>query len=144
MNYGRFFTLLKRVPNAEDAKCDFVSQFTGGRTTSLKEMTPKEYDTMCEVLEARLNWTLKKRRSTALKLMQELGIDTTSWKHVDAFCLAPRIAGRKFSQLNSDELAALATKLRMIKRKGGLEKSKQKQTTGECHFLMINNKNIES
>lgn len=143
MNYGRFFTLLKRVPNAEDAKCDFVSQFTGGRTTSLKEMTPKEYDTMCEVLEARLNWTLKKRRSTALKLMQELGIDTTDWSKVNVFCIDARIAGKPFAKLTTQELEILTVKLRQIKRKGGLEK-KQKQTTGECHFLMINNKNIES
>ena len=60
---------------------------------------------------------LRRRRSEVLKLMQQLGIDTTNWNRVDAFCEDVRIAGKAFRHISIDELEVLAVKLRAIKRK---------------------------
>lgn len=127
-NYARFYVLLNRLPTAdrEELKAALVSQYTGGRTESLREMTTKEYDAMCEAMQqmdksykAREIYReeLRRKRSTVLKLMQKQGIDTTDWNRVDAYCLNPRIAGKKFIHLTTEELETVAIKLRIIRRK---------------------------
>ena len=128
-NYHRFYASLNRLPggNTEDMKETLVSSFTDGRTTSLKEMTQKEYNAMCASLEERtgMKEQLKKKRSLCLKLMQKAGIDTTDWQRVNAFCEDPRIAGKVFARLTSEELEKLSVKLRSIQRKGGLKPKKE-------------------
>ena len=115
-------------------------QYTNGRTTSLRETTPQEYDLMCRDMEhltghdaqcEALRRQLRRRRSEVLKLMQQLGIDTTDWNRVDRFCSDTRIAGKAFRHISIDELEALAVKLRTIARKGGLKAHPQQpeQTT---------------
>lgn len=127
-NYARFYVLLNRLPTTdrEELKAELVSQYTGGRTDSLREMTTKEYDAMCEAMQqmdqnrkAREIYReqLRQKRSVALKLMQRHGIDTTDWERVDAFCMNPRIGGKKFAKLTVDELDMVAVKLRIINRK---------------------------
>ena len=85
-NYHRFYASLNRLPggNTEDMKETLVSSFTDGRTTSLKEMTQKEYNAMCASLEERTGWKeqLKKKRSLCLKLMQKAGIDTVKLRAI--------------------------------------------------------------
>lgn len=137
-NFARFYGILKASYNfaskelGNDFKEDVVSQFTNGRTTSLREMTRKEYNTMCDKLEgatAQLLRTVKevqrRHRSKCLKLMQKLGIDTTDWTRINAFCQDQRIAGKVFSQLSNEELEQLSVKLRSIQRKGGLKPKKE-------------------
>lgn len=123
-NYHRFYASLNRLSggNTEDMKETLVSSFTDGRTTSLKEMTQKEYNAMCASLEERTGWKeqLKKKRSLCLKLMQKAGIDTTDWQRINDFCRNPKIAGKEFAQLGVKDLDALQVKLRAILRKGGL------------------------
>ena len=127
-NYARFYTLLKLLPGAD--KETLVSQYTDGRTTSLRETTPQEYDLMCRDMERLTDYDaqrealrrqLRRRRSEVLKLMQQLGIDTTNWNRVNAFCEDARIASKAFRHISIDELEALAVKLRTIARKGGLK-----------------------
>ena len=127
-NYARFYTLLKKMPGAD--KETLVAQYTDGRTTSLRETTPQEYDLMCRDMERLTGYDecvegirrqLRRKRSEVLKLMQQLGIDTTNWIRVDAFCEDVRIAGKAFRHISIDELEALAVKLRTIVRKGGLK-----------------------
>lgn len=127
-NYARFYVLLSRLPapDRDELKAQLVSQFTGGRTESLRKMTDKEYDALCDELQ-RLDANrrarelyraeLRRRRSAALHLMQRLGIDTTDWNRVDTYCLHPRLAGKEFRKLTADELETLAIKLRIILRK---------------------------
>lgn len=132
-NFARFYGILKKSYKfatkelGDEFKEGVVSQFTNGRTTSLRDMTRKEYDMMCDKLEgvtAKLIRTAKdvqrKHRSQCLRLMQKLGIDTTDWVRVNAFCEDPRIAGKVFRRLSNEELDQLAVKLRTIERKGGL------------------------
>lgn len=127
-NYARFYTLLKLLPGAD--KELLVAQYTDGRTTSLRETTRQEYDRMCRDMERETGYDefvegirrqLRCRRSEVLKLMQQLGINTTDWNRVDAFCEDVRIAGKAFRHISIDELEALAVKLRTIARKGGLK-----------------------
>lgn len=134
MNYNRFYALLNRLPvHDEEIKERLVRQYTEGRTTSLRDMTAAEYRTMCNALDGSFKdgWSirreqLRKSRSAALKQMQRLGIDTTDWTRINAFCRDPRIAGREFGALASEELDALTVKLRAIERHGGL-KTRQEQ-----------------
>lgn len=139
-NFARFYGILKRSYKfatkelGEEFKEGLVSQFTNKRTTSLKEMTRKEYDTMCDTLEgttAKLlksaRDTLRRHRSVCLHLMQQIGVDTADWARINNFCQHPRIAGKPFREISTEELEALAVKLRAIKRKGGLQQPKPDQ-----------------
>ena len=119
-NYARFYTLLKKLPGADKETLVYCS--TNGRTTSLREMTAKEYGDMCASMEELTGWKaqVKKKRGLCLKLMQKAGIDTTDWQRINDFCRHPKIAGKVFAQLNVADLDVLQTKLRSIIRKGGL------------------------
>lgn len=123
-NYARFYCLLKQLPGAD--KETLVEQYTCGRTTHLHEMQKWEYGKMCNDMESvagydermrKLREMLRKARSGVLHQMQLYGIDTTDWNRVDAFCKDARIAGKRFRELDREELNALNTKLRMIIRK---------------------------
>ena len=146
-NYARFYALLKKMPGAD--KETLVEQYTRGRTTHLHETTPQEYNAMCNDMERvagyderreALRKELRRRRSVVLKLMQQLGVDTTDWVRIDNFCMNPRIAGMAFRYIGIDELEALAVKLRTIRRKGGLkpqkEQKEQKNTTSFVYVPM--------
>ena len=127
-NYARFYTLLKKMTGAD--KETLVEQYTNGRTTHLRETTQQEYNKMCRDMEqvagydermSDIRRELRRKRSVCLKLMQQLGIDTTNWNRVDAFCKDTRIAGKAFRHICIAELEVLAVKLRAIKRKEGLK-----------------------
>lgn len=121
-NYGRFWTAFNslRIPgDAEDYKRMFVSQFTNGRTESLHEMMRAEYDRMCDAVEERSGRKaeLRKQRSRTLRLMQQMGIDTTDWAKIDDFCRNLRIMGKVFRHITVDEHGGLQRKLRAIMAK---------------------------
>lgn len=129
-NFGRFYGLLKLMPgmDKEELKQQLVMYWTMGRTDSLREMTQHEYHNMCD----ELNYMLKKqvqddkntfdalrrqKRSTCLRLMQKIGVDTTDWNAVNSYCRSPKIAGTLFKNLSLDDLDDLSMKLRMILKK---------------------------
>lgn len=126
-NFARFYSILKRVPKIGDneyLKKEMVSVATGGRTESLKEITQKEYDDLCNLLEKRFPEKRsiyveqrRKKRSSCLKLMQKIGVDTTDWTAINNFCKSPKIAGKVFADLDIEELEHLSIKLRMILKK---------------------------
>lgn len=151
-NYAWFYALLKQLPGAD--KETLVEQYTGGRTTHLRQMTIKEYELMCSVMaqvagyETRkeaLRKELRRKRSVCLKLMQQLGVDTTDWARVDNFCMNPRLAGKPFRNISIEELEELSVKLRTIKRKGGLKlKPSQEKHRNTTSFFYIPMNNIEN
>ena len=116
-SYAIFFALLKRMPGA--TKEDLVDQWTGGRTSSLKEMTDNEYSQMISALRSQVEnlEEKKKARSAVLKQMQLYSIDTTNWEAVDRFCCNARIAGKPFRHLEIDELKKLRVKLLSMRNK---------------------------
>ena len=102
-------------------------------------MTRKEYTDLCVALES-MNGTrdeLKRRRSIALKLMQELGVDTTDWAQINDFCRHPRISGKAFGQLSIEELMELATRLRTIKRKGWQRRNAREAQVSENRKQLV-------
>ncbi len=127
-NYARFYTLLNRMPytgDREDLKRSLVSEFSHGRTGSLREVTRQEYGSMCAAMERMVPsqeheiWKEERRRarSVCLKLMQQIGVDTTSWDAVNSYCRSPKIAGAEFRELDIEDLGRLSLRLRMILRK---------------------------
>lgn len=126
-NYSRFYAIAKaKGIDLELYKDDLISEFTHGRTTSLKEMKEAEYNEMCDCLQddRRQSETneaylarRRKARSAVLNRIQRLGIDTTDFSKVNDFCLNKRIAGKPFGMLNVDELDALIPKLESMLRK---------------------------
>lgn len=126
-DYGRFYALLKQRPAIE--KDDIVLQFTDGRTTHLHEMKAREYLEMCDAIEGKPRpatapdaQELKRARSSVLLRIGRLGINTIdNWEEIDQFCLSPKIAGKRFCQLDIDELRTLVKKLESIQRRGGLK-----------------------
>jgi hypothetical protein len=126
-NFARFYSILKRVPKIGDneyLKKEMVSVATGGRTESLKEITRKEYDDLCNLLEKRFPEKRniyveqrRKKRSSCLKLLQKIGVDTTNWTAINNYCKSPKIAGKVFAELGIEELQQLSIKLRMILKK---------------------------
>lgn len=126
-NYSRFYALCEaKGIDLEQYKDDLISQFTRGRTTSLKDMKDSEYDEMCDCIqsgrrqsESRDDYVLrrKKMRSAVLKRIQQLGVDTTDFDKVNAFCQNGRIAGKPFGMLTIEELESLIPKLEAILRK---------------------------
>ncbi len=126
--YSRFYALLGRMAgDRESIKETLVMRFTGGRTSSLRQMKASEYNAMCEAMEVEINHPgmtveayksdLKRLRSAVLHRMQKLGIDTADWGAVDRFCLQPRIAGRRFAELDHAALEVMISKLEALRRK---------------------------
>ena len=150
-NFRRFYALLKRMPGAD--KQLLVYQHTHGRTDSLRELTVAEYRALCDDMERATGYDevrralreeRRTRRSVVLHLMQKLGINTSDWDCVDAFCLDPRIAGKKFRPLSIDELVALAVKLRTIEDKGGLKQKTQQGSGTTVRYTLVFNETIKN
>ena len=134
-NFARFFSLFNKMENPDpELKQELVGTFTGGRTTSLREMSTEEYNKMCDSLQAShygqtepdFKAEIKALRSAVLKRLQKMGIDTTDFAKVDNFCLNPRIAGKVFRHLSKEELSALIPKLASIARKDSQKTAVQK------------------
>lgn len=126
-NFARFYTALKAldpVGDPEEVKQSIVYQYTDGRTGSLRDMTRTEYDRCCDELEAKTGRKdeLRKERSKTLRLMQQMGVDTSDWNRVNLLCRDARIIGKDFYHITSDEHRELRRKLKSIERKGGIRR----------------------
>lgn len=146
-NYKRFYALLKQHPAAD--KDSLVMEFTGERTTSLREMTDREFASLCDALQygagqeyTRSGMTeLKAARSAALLRMGRLGINTVdNWDGIDQFCLSGKIAGKRFAQLTVGELRDLTAKLEMIRRRGGLKARTETRQPVMQYYIKGNSK----
>lgn len=126
-NYAVFYALLKSMPGA--SKEDLVLQWTNGRTSSLKEMSEREYSLMIRQLRQQVEnlEEKKKARSAVLKQFQLYGIDTTDWDAVDRFCCNARIAGKPFRYLTIPELKSLRAKMLSIRNKAELKDYEQRR-----------------
>lgn len=126
-NFTRFYTLLKRMPGYQDGlKEQLVLTYTGNRSSSVREMKQSEYDAMCASMQETISGStgvaeftarIKGYRSKVLHWLQVIGVDTTDWDRVDAYCSDARIAGKVFRKLTIPELEALLPKLKAIARK---------------------------
>ncbi len=122
MNFSRFYAIFRLLPkygDDEDLKVRLVLDASGGRTTSLRELTAEEYRLLCESIDRRVEQReiLRRKRSAVLRQMTDMGIDTRDWAKVDSLCQQPRIAGKPFRYLDIAELGDLSRKLHAIARK---------------------------
>lgn len=121
-NYAVVFLHIKRSEGL--TKEDVAHKYSGGRTTSLKDLTDAEYLRMVRELSRRKPQDLRPMRSKALRLLQIYGVDTLNWDRINEFVSQKKIAGKVFSQLNREELEALVRKMRSIIYKAQVEKHK--------------------
>ena len=124
-NYAIFYALLKQLPGV--SKEELVLQWTEGRTDSLRDMEPAEYNAMIRAMKGETTdeAARKKVRSAALKQMQRYGVDTSNWDAVDRFCLSPKIAGKRFAKLTLPELRTLRVKLLSMQNKASRKQERQ-------------------
>lgn len=110
----------------DEQKREILLRLTDGRTDTTKGLTLKEAIYLCGYLNGAKSENkelgigereLKKYRSAVLKRLQQIGVDTTDWGAVNAYCLSPRIAGKKFRELETPELILLIPKLESILKK---------------------------
>ena len=109
------------------AKERLAMEVSGGRTTSLRELSGEELSALREGLRQATGSTptptrkgsryRRRVRSRVLHLLEDYGIDTSDWEAINAFCRDKRIAGKDFGRLTEEELEALARKLYAIIRK---------------------------
>lgn len=150
-NYGRFYSALKKViehsgEDASEYKNYIVGTYTDGRTIHVHEMSYKEYSAACSAMEAAAGIGYieerRKARSELLKQLQRIGIDTTDWNRINAFCEDKRIAGKPFGKMTVEELRKVAVKARSIQNKGGLKKpSAEEKVAAPSVFILNNNSN---
>lgn len=113
--------------DAAAAKERLAMEVSGGRTTSLRELSREELSALREGLRQATGSTptptrkgsryRRRVRSRVLHLLEDYGIDTSDWEAINAFCRDKRIAGKDFGRLTEEELEALARKLYAIIRK---------------------------
>lgn len=126
-NYARFWAIFNKMPSSDknELRRSLIRQFTDGRTDSLRDMSDREYNALCDNLQemygdkerrAKAYEMLKKKRSAVLLQMQIMGINTADWNAVDDYCLDKRKAGKVFRELTAGELDTLLVKLHIIER----------------------------
>lgn len=126
-NFARFYSAIKAINpigDRDEVKKSLVWQYTNGRTDSLREMTRAEYERCCEDLERKTGQEseLRKERSKTLRLMQQMGVDTSDWGRVNLLCRDVRIIGKDFYYITAEEHRELRRKLKSIERKGGIRR----------------------
>ena len=109
------------------AKERLAMEVSGGRTTSLRELSGEELSLLREGLRQATGSTptptrkgspsRRRARSLVLRLLEDYGIDTGDWEAINAFCRDKRIAGKDFGRLDEEELEGLRRKLHAILRK---------------------------
>ena len=122
----RLHTIYNAQGIDDEQKRAILLDLTDGRTNTTKELTYSEAMYLCGYLNGAkkenrdLTITereIRRRRSAVLKRVLRIGIDTTDWGAVNAFCLDVRIAGKKFRELDGEELLLLIPKLESILKK---------------------------
>lgn len=121
-DFGRFFTILKKHPEAD--RYEMVYNLTQGETDDIKLLTEKEYNELCKSLE---NEEDKEKRksvgSDLLHMLQLIGVNTADWDAVDEFLKNPQIYSgicpypKRYIETTTDERKLIMKKLHSIRRK---------------------------
>lgn len=120
----RLHTIYRACGIDEENKRAMLLDLTNGRTDSTKHLTLEEAQYLCGYLNGQNGKKLdehtsdlRRHRSACLVRMQRMGMDTTDWDRVNAFCQDKRICGKPFYRLSMDELSQLIVKLEAILHK---------------------------
>jgi hypothetical protein len=120
-NFSRFYALYAKAAGAD--KEDLVRQFTDGRTGSLREMTPAEYNEMCNRLQGNGHtdgMALSRARGETLRAFSEIGITNVGndYSEINRFCLQRSGFKKVFYDFTVEDLKALRRQIEAIKLKG--------------------------
>ena len=122
-NYGAFYTMLKKLPgDPEEVKELLVLSASNDRTTSLKDLTDKEYASLISLIGDAIgrinkrppaNENERQLRSKVLKLLDKLGVHVVNdkWDMVNSYLMQNRISGKLLYEHNEKELDTLIKKL---------------------------------
>ena len=132
MMIKRLHTLYHQHGIDEEQHRAMIDNLTDGRTNSTAELTASEAQYLAgwlngssgkasSLADDMIKYELKRKRSAVLKRLQQIGIDTTSWKDVNHFLCDKHIAGKNLYEMTSEELTSLIPKLEAIKKKNGKE-----------------------
>ena len=121
----RLHTIYRSQGIDDEQKRNILLSLTDGRANTTKELPYSEAMYLTGYLNGQNNnreitvgeREIKKQRSAVLKRLQWIGVDTTDWGAVNAYCLSPRISGKKFRELDVEELIHLIRKLESILKK---------------------------
>lgn len=122
---GRLHGLYAKKGISNEQKAAMLLDLTDGRTAHTNELTYKEAIYLWGYLNghtaslkpATSDEQIKRRRSGCLKAMQKIGVDTTDWKRINAYCMDSRIAGKPFADITFEELVGFREKLENILKK---------------------------
>lgn len=122
---GRLHGLYTRKGISDEEKEAMLLDLTDGRTAHTNELSYKEAIYLWGYLNghtaslkpATSDQLMKRRRSGCLTTMQRIGVDTTDWKRINAYCMDSRIVGKPFADITFKELADLREKLEKILKK---------------------------
>ena len=122
---GRLHALYARKGISNEQKEAMLLDLTDGRTSHTNELSYKEAIYLWGYLNGHSdslkpstgNELMKRRRSGCLKTMQKIGVATTDWKRINAYCMQPTIAGKPFYDISFEELVKLREKLESILKK---------------------------
>lgn len=122
---GRLHGLYTRKGLSTEQKEAMLLDLTDGRTSHTNELSYKEAIYLWGYLNghtaslkpATSDQLMKRRRSGCLTTMQKIGVDTTDWNRINAYCMDSRIAEKPFADITFEELADLREKLENIRKK---------------------------
>lgn len=122
----RFHALLNNL-GIMDRKEDILSGYGVGSTKELTDGQLSEIiDRLSDERKLRTEAAQRRERSIALSLLTDLGVYYTlpderkraRWERVDGFVRSPKLSGKNFYDLDTEELRALSRKLRSMKERG--------------------------
>ncbi|MEG1926407.1 MAG: hypothetical protein RR415_11755 [Ruthenibacterium sp.] len=122
---GRLHGLYTHKGMSKELKEETLLNLTDGRTAHTNELTHNEATYLWGYLNghtaslkpATSDVLMKRRRSGCLTTMQKIGVDTTDWNRINAYCMGPTIAGKPFADITFEELVDLREKLEKILKK---------------------------
>lgn len=111
-------TLLGQQKIDEDTRHEMVYTFTGGRTTSVTDLSPQELQEFCNRLQNKVNSgdleiLMRQKRSTVLTIATRTGIkEPDSWSKFNLWMNNSSVFKKSLNLYNFDELDQLIRQFR--------------------------------
>ena len=116
--HRKLMTLLSKAGIDDDMRHEMIHRFTGGRTTSSKDLSAAELAKLINRLQGDYEDQLRRLRSEILAIATRTGIhDPGDWEKFNRFMIHRSIAHKPLNQYNIAELKSLRKQFRAIERR---------------------------
>ncbi len=116
--HRKLMTLLSKAGIHADMRHEMIHRFTGGRTTSSKDLTTGELAELINRLQGDYEDQLRRLRSEILAIATRTGIhDPKNWDKFNAFMIHRSIHHKPLNEYSLDELKELRRQFRAIERR---------------------------